>query len=134
MSARSTCRGTYYAFISILFLQFLNATITSFKYNKRLKLCSTTFWSHFNHYMTFFVSCCFHTVFSQQYPLLYLKPYPPKQIFYQILYIISAGWYEYIILFVIFLHVIYEIILKDQDISTLQRFLFAAISYVVSQI
>ena len=76
-----------------IYFHTLSSISQRFKYNKRLKVCSITFCSQPSCDTTFFVSYCFHTncFISQQHPLLYLKPYPPKQFF------LSAGWCEHFI-------------------------------------
>ena len=79
------CRGSYYAFISILFLQFLNVTLTSFKYIKRFKLCSIAFCSQLKTVKRHFSCTAVVIFFSQQRPLLYRKPYPPKEVFHRML-------------------------------------------------
>ena len=73
------------------------------------------------------------TFFSQQSPMLYLEPYPTKQgILLNV--IISADWYEYFIRSLLTHNMRQCLLLKGQDLSALQIFLFATISQVVSRI
>ena len=126
-----TCGGSCCAFNSILFLQFFKVTITSFKYNKRL--CSITFCSQPNCYATFFMFSYsfFPTIATVISETIWAKKGVSSNA------ITLTGWYEYFILFVIFLHVMYMrqfLLLKEQDLSTLERIFFATISYVISKI